>query len=390
MSERLTILFEKHLADTLTREERIEFMGLLLQPGMKAGIDQLMETAWQQTGMEQGLPEHKKQLLLQQVKQDAPVITLYPRRQTWNRWMAAASILILISLGAYFMLVDTKKTTTVDGPVATTEVPAPAVNRAMISLSNGQVVYLDSMQNGTVLNTNGFTIIKTADGRIEYKGQTNEIIYNTLTNPRGSKVIDMTMSDGSHVWLNAGSSVRYPVVFAGNERKVEVNGEAYFEIAHNAARPFIVSKGAMNVQVLGTHFNINAYDDETNIKVTLLEGSVKVTTSQSATGSVQSLVLKPGQQALVDRSAIQQINPNLEEVMAWKNGFFHFDRADIPTVMRQLARWYDLEINYKGAIPKREFGGEMQKDLPLSSLLRLLEKSNIRVNLAGKKLTVLP
>jgi ferric-dicitrate binding protein FerR (iron transport regulator) len=200
----------------------------------------------------------------------------------------------------------------------------------------------------------------------------------------GSKVIDMTLSDGSRIWLNAGSSITYPVTFVGNDRNVEINGEVYFEVAHNANMPFHVRHGAMDVQVLGTHFNINAYDDEPSVKVTLLEGSVKV-------GNNMGLVtIKPGEQANIASNQLPHTsgNINLEQVMAWKNGLFSFTGADLTTVMRQLARWYNIQVKYEGQIPARKFSGEITHDLTLSQLMNGLQSLGIQFSIEGRTMTV--
>ncbi|HET6996597.1 MAG TPA: FecR domain-containing protein, partial [Chitinophagaceae bacterium] len=239
---------------------------------------------------------------------------------------------------------------------------------------------------------NNVNLIKKADCEIVYDdsrltAHDSPLTYNTLTNPRGSKVIDMTLSDGSKVWLNAGSSVKYPVTFIGKDRKVEITGEAYFEVTHDPGRPFVVSKGLISVTVLGTHFNVNAYDDEADIKVTLLEGSVKV----SELTTHHSQLIKPGEQGIAMNNGELTVknDVDMEQVMAWKNGRFQFNEADLQTVLRQVARWYDVEIVYEGDVPTRQFGGKMQKELNLSEILKILEKNNVHFRIDGKKLIVL-
>lgn len=304
------------------------------------------------------------------------------------RIAVAASIILLLGIGAYFMLFNrsTKPTEIVKTPTEANDVKAPEANRAMIVLANGQQVYLDSANSGELAMQGNVKLVKLADGQISYSGNATEVTFNTLTNPRGSKVIDMTLADGSHVWLNAGSSVTYPVAFVGNERKVSITGEAYFEVTHDVAKPFIVSKGETSVQVLGTHFNVNAYDDEDNIKVTLLEGSVK-----TSIGNSQSVVLKAGQQSQVS-SIIKVVNDaNLDEVMAWKNGKFIFGaNADIQTIMRQIARWYDVNVVYDGAVPKQRFGGEMPRTTNLSQVMEILKTSGVKFTIEGRKVTIRP
>lgn len=313
------------------------------------------------------------------------------RRMNWIRMAVAASVLIAISIGAFFVFnqknIEPSSIVKNQPPI---DIKAPAINRAMITLANGQKIFLDSAGNGSLAMQGNVQVVKLANGQIGYQvGEgkvTTEIIYNTLSNPRGSKVISMVLSDGSRVWLNAGSSLTYPVAFAGKERKVSITGEAYFEIAHDAFKPFYVSKGAMNVRVLGTHFNINCYEDEDAIKVTLLEGLVNVTVLG------QSAKLKPGEQARINASHQVQTarDVNIDEVMAWKNGLFSFDEVGIKEVMRQLARWYDVDVMYEGIIPQQKFGGDIQRTLSLSQVLEVLEKSGVRFRTEERKIIVLP
>jgi ferric-dicitrate binding protein FerR (iron transport regulator) len=254
----------------------------------------------------------------------------------------------------------------------------------MITLADGSTIYLDSVGGGTLAVQNDVQVMKTAEGKVVYTGATTgngEIVYNTLFNPRGSKVIDMQLSDGSHVWLNAGSSIRYPVAFIGKERVVEINGEAYFEVARlersnakNAKQaqrtqsenmPFIVKKGDVSVTVLGTHFNVNAYDDEESLKVTLLEGSVAVKRASTM------VKLTPGQQAIAASGKLQVASSvDVDEVMAWKNGKFVFNKTNVQTTMRQIARWYDVDIEYKDNV-KGFFSGGISRLENASQLLKM-------------------
>jgi transmembrane sensor len=334
----------------------------------------------------------------------APVIPLYKR--TFVRLATAAVILIAaLTMILYLSKEYEHQPTMAKAPV---DVPAPQSTKAVITLADGSQVVLDSATNGHLAMQGNIKLVKLADGQIAYQTATGEVLkeiqYNTLYNPRGSRVIDMTLADGSRVWLNAGSSVTYPVAFVENERKVTIAGEAYFEIVHNPKKPFKVSKGSMQVTVLGTHFNVNAYDDEENIKVTLMEGSVHVMSNLSSpqggttTNPAQvrrqfpGVTLSPGQQATVTPGQVISIikDADLDAALAWKNGRFSFNRADIKTVMRELARWYDLEVVYEGKPTTDLFGGDIQRDLPLSKTLDFLEKSQVLFELQGKKLIVKP
>jgi ferric-dicitrate binding protein FerR (iron transport regulator) len=270
-----------------------------------------------------------------------------------------------------------------------TDIAAPTGNRATITLADGTKVFLDSAGKGQLAQQGTIKLIKLANGKIAYQpvdnGRGQSIAYNTLSNPRGSKVIDMQLSDGSHVWLNAGSSITYPVAFIGSDRRVELEGEGYFEVAKDAKRKFIVTANGVSTEVLGTHFNVNAFkDDGDDIKITLLEGSVKINNGNA------SGLLKPGQQALVAKEVKIVSDVDLHLVMAWKNGYFQFDKASLQNVMKQISRWYDVDVVYEGYNQPREFAGEIQRDLSLSEVLKILEKNKVHFRIEGKKLRVMP
>lgn len=307
------------------------------------------------------------------------IVPLY--RRSWFRVAVAASVLFIVGL-TYWLGFFTKQpdepTDEIVQVQKVNDIEAPKVTKATITLADGNTVAVDSL---TTIAQSNVQLSKTADGKIVYSGNADEVVYNTLTNPRGSKVIDMTLSDGTHVWLNAGSSVTYPVAFTGNERKVTITGEAYFEVAHNAAMPFSVSKGETMITVLGTHFNINAYDDETDIKVTLLEGAVKVNNGNSEG------ILQPGQQAQVSSHIKMIDDADIEQAMAWKNGRFYFNNTDIKTIMRQVSRWYNVEIVYEGEPVETLLGGVVSRKENVSQLLKILEATGkARFTIDGEKI----
>lgn len=315
----------------------------------------------------------------------------------WYQAAAAVAVLAILSAGAYFTFFKKSIDPSLADAALFQDIKAPQTNRATLTLSNGQSIYLDSMAKGALADQAGVNVLKLTDGRIIYKGSASEELYNILTNPRGSKVIDMILADGTHIWLNSGSSIRYPAAFVGNERKVSVvGGEVYFEVAHDAKRPFKVMlpsfKGARGgeIQVLGTRFNVNAYDDENEIKTTLLEGSVLLNLSSSS-GIKQGARLKPGQQARLAEKLMIADDENVEEVMAWKNDRFDFgEKADIATVMRQLSRWYDIEVRYAGKISSH-FGGAISRQVDVSAVLKLLEATGgVKFRIEGRIVTVMP
>lgn len=406
MAERLTILFDKHLRGSLTADEHVELMGLFLEPALQPQLQILVGAAWNKTGEEEDMPEETRQTLFQGILGNAnlkkeneeaagearqvQVIQIEPVSRTrigWKRWIVAASIAGLLGVGSYLTFFNNKEPKP-ETPVALapTDVQAPTSSKAMITLANGQRVYLDSVANGELAMQGNVRLVKSGDGRITYETAatvvTTEVQYNTLSNPRGSKVIDMTLADGSRVWLNAGSSVTYPITFTERERKVTMTGEAYFEIMHDPSRPFKVSKGQMEVEVLGTHFNVNAYDDEPTLKVTLLEGSVKVKDGSN------SKVIKPGQQ--VDNNLKIYNDVDLEQIMAWKNGVFKFSRTDLKIIMREIGRWYDMNINYEGNIPMQFYNVDVPRTVNVSEVLKGLEYTGAHFTIEGKKITVRP
>ncbi len=314
-----------------------------------------------------------------------------------RRFLIAASVIAILGIGAYFIWMSNKPVTDSKPKeiVKSTDVKAPEINRATITLSDGSNVYLDSAGNGSLAQQGKIDIRKLSDGKIAYRDlpdvsqltpDSSQLLYNTLTNPRGSSVVDITLSDGSRVWLNAESSIRYPVVFTGGERKVSITGEAYFEVAHDKKHPFHVTKGETSVAVLGTHFNINSYADDGNLKVTLLEGSVIV----NSLASKSVVLLKPGEQAQVKGSLPISIDhsPDLEQVLAWKNGFFKMNNADIAAIMRQLARWYDINIEYDNGVPDGHISGKIPMNTNLSNALKVFEYSGVRFTIDGRKLIV--
>jgi ferric-dicitrate binding protein FerR (iron transport regulator) len=212
-----------------------------------------------------------------------------------------------------------------------------------------------------------------------------------LFNPRGSKVISLTLSDGTKVWLNSESSLRYPASFAPSalNREVEITGEAYFEVKHNSKQPFKVHlPNGFVIEDIGTAFNVNAYSDESDIKTTLIEGSVRIANSDQ-----RSAILKPGQQAILNQAnpKITQIEVqtiDVDPVIAWKTGWFDFDNITLPTIMRQLSRWYDIDVVYESTPTSDTYGGRISKDLPLSNVLHSLEVNGAKFKIEGKRITV--
>jgi transmembrane sensor len=334
--------------------------------------------------------------------------TAAPAKQAPVKWIttgrvaAAAIVLMLLSATGYW-LVHQRSTTAVvqkkEAPQPVNDI-APGSNKAVLTLADGRAMVLDSTGTGVLTQQGNTNIVKLNDGQVTYQTNGNakaaQVYYNTLTTPRGGQY-RLTLPDGTQVWLNAASSIRYPTVFTGNERKVDITGEAYFEVTKNAAMPFKVATRNMEVEVIGTHFNINAYDDEDVTKTTLLEGKVKVRQWPMVNGQLKTeneALLKPGEQAVLSRTHSPLTidhSPDLEEVMAWKNGYFSFTDASITAIMRQAARWYNVEVVYEGNMSDEYFSGQLPRSENISALLKFLELTKtVKCRIQDKKIIIRP
>jgi transmembrane sensor len=309
----------------------------------------------------------------------------------WPRIAAAAAVLLVVGLGVFFY---NYYTNTLRHPDAGQDLGLaghdlnPGSNKAYLILSNGKRVSLTDAANGAIAKEAGVEITKTADGKVVYAPRHPEFssgsrtgysdVLNTIETPKGGQY-QVRLPDGSKVWLNAASKLIYPVSFIGRgQREVTLSGEAYFEIAKDKSHPFHVKTLKQDVEVLGTHFNINSYADEPNTKTTLLEGSVKV----------NDAILKPGQQSVLAGGKIKVIPADLEEAVAWKNGLFRFENADLPTVMRQIARWYDVDIVYPAQIPAGTFTGEVYRNMTASKVLDGIGFTGVKFKIEGKKIII--
>jgi len=306
----------------------------------------------------------------------------YRKVTTKSYWWAAAATLLLLGGGAIWLMRAEQKQ-----PVNLVQhnVLEPGGSKAVLTLANGRQVILDDQHND--INTQDEAkITRTDSGTITYASTAGETLYHTLSTPRGGQ-FHVTLPDGSGVWLNAASSLRYPTSFAGKERKVELSGEAYFEIAPDASRPFTVKAEKLETQVLGTAFNIMAYADENAIRATLINGSVKVKAGDA------NMLLEPGVQASISTggSTFQTSHPDLTEVLAWKNGQFHFVHANIKDVMRQLERWYDIKVSYAGNVENIGFEGILSRKVTAQQLLETMEATGeVHFDIKGDQVQVIP
>jgi len=386
--ERIHELIDKYAANTATVAEQNELAQLLeLSEGDDEAISYLLRLLQQTTP----LPEHSEarwQAIRAAIGHTVPATRVRKRSMVF-RWTAAAAIIAGITTWYLFLPKATLKTQ--PASMAVPHDRPPGGNVAMLTLSDGSIIALDSARTGPLTQQGNTKIAKLNNGQLAYKTLNEKptaLLYNTLTTPRGGQY-RLILPDGTGVWLNAASSITYPTAFAGDERVVRITGEVYFEVQKDPTHPFKVTfnpgADSGSVEVLGTHFNINAYSDEATVKTTLLEGSVRVV-SKAAT------LLKPGQQAQLDNTGHAAVfaDVDLDEVIAWKNGRFHFEDADIRTVMRQIARWYDVEVAFEGKITTEKFVGDIPRNSRLTEVFKILELSNVHFKVEDKKVTVIP
>lgn len=306
----------------------------------------------------------------------------------WMRIAAAAAAIMLLAGGAWYFWKPVKVTDHPDDQIAALNIPA-GKQGAVLTLSDGSQVVLDSITGGVVAQQGG-TSITLQNGLLEYNPEKNAeqpVVFNTMSTPR-ARQFQMMLPDGTRVWLNAASSIRFPARFTGNSREVAITGEVYFEVAKNDKAPFRVQVSDIaTIDVLGTHFNVNAYETTGGISTTLLDGKVKV----SGNSIQETMVLKPGQQAILDQQQIRLLkNVNTDQVMAWKNGVFNFEGITLEDFMKEVGRWYDVEVTVSKGVPQIEFQGEMSRDISLKDLMSSLEKFGVRYRMEGKQLIILP
>lgn len=414
---RLQYLLLRYYNNTASDVELDELMELVQQPGNEHIIKQVMEETWAQQGhpkpvFSAATSEVMLHTVLQAGAQSIPAGYTGTRtgRTGWRYRLAAAAILLLlVSVGWWALLYKPLRqpATVKKEPVSAPHDIQPGSNKAILQLADGSTIVLNNTGKRSLARQGNVQVVQSDSGKLEYlaNGHSKPAFntYNTLITPRGGQ-FQVVLPDGTKVWLNAASSIRYPTVFNESERRVEVSGEVYFEVAHLTAPPargggkvpFIVSvhplaEGGRNseVEVLGTHFNINAYDDEPTIKTTLLEGAVKINCGN------RNALLQPSQQASYSNDDPQNNTPirviphvNVEDVVAWKNGFFQYKSVDLPSVMRQVARWYDLNIVYAGNIPTDRFTGKIPRSVSIARLLKWLEWSDIHFKIEGKTMIV--
>lgn len=388
--EKIVDLVIQHLAGTLTdagREELEAWMNasdenremvseFFDEPRVKAELQHLFEVkdrVWEKIGERTG----------------GKVV-----RMTGNRkwWLYAASIALLVTSAAVFLLYDRQPAAV--APVAghqepPADVPTPAHTNAYITLGNGKKVYIDSVQNGNRLLPGGQPGQKVGNDRIAFNGAPgSRPELQRITVPEGSKPLQVVLPDGSRLWLNVASTASFHVPFDAKERAVAITGEAYFEVAHEASRPFTVKSRGQVIKVLGTAFNVNSYENESTIKTTLVKGNIQL--SQTASGATK--ILSAGQQATATPGGDIHLEPDadVDEALAWKQNVFQFKNEELRSIMRQIGRWYGVEVRYADGVPERFFTANISRDKSLSTVLKIMELNDIHFRLEGKTLTVMP
>ncbi len=375
----LTRLTEKYIAGTASGEERLELESWYSEQLAKNNLED-------ETQIDEAEHVVVGEKIWNNINQQIEGQEQTKPRSYFYRWAVAASIIAVLGFGWYLL----SKITVNKNVNNVAAVIKPGGNKAFLTLANGTKIDLDQAVNGTIANQEGIKITKAADGQLVYtivEAKTGQQVtgYNTISTPAGGQY-QVTLPDGTKVWLNALSSLKYPTAFTGKYRTVALTGEGYFEVAKNKNKPFKLQTAKQEISVLGTHFNVSAYADEPEIKTTLVEGGVAVKNfSPLATG-----VLKPGQQAIFHGTGFEINKVDVEEYIAWKNGFFMFNNEGIKEAMQKLARWYDVEIEYVGNFDGIYFGGSFSKHNNLQETLKILESTDkFKFKIEGRRIKII-
>lgn len=390
---RLRYLFDRYYSKTATQQERDELFAIINDGAGDEELSLLIRQAWDDLKPTTPLFNAGKTnaMLSKILGADAPQKDSKTNKNIilWAKISTAAVLLLFVGFGLYVRHNPHKKVQTqlvkVKRPLHDA---LPGGNKAVLTLANGKTIILDNAENGTLAQQGSTLIKKTADGQLIYNtaalaDKKAAPAINIITTPRGGQY-QVILPDGTKVWLNSASSLSFPTYFTGTARQVEITGEAYFEVTKNPAMPFKVKTNRADIEVLGTHFNVMAYDDETVMKTTLLEGAVNIT-SGSFTAT-----LKPGQQAQINRSGQNKVlnDVDVDDETAWKNGIFQFKDAGIDVILRQASRWYDVDITYKKGVPAREFNGRISRNVKASELLNMLKYAGVDLKIEGKDIIV--
>lgn len=392
--QHIRALFEKLIRGTITAPEREE-LSELVETFPNDDIVSVLEAIAVDTPAESDFGGEDWEPAIQSIVKHGAEKKPAPVRRMWYRtgWVKYAAVIIVLVISAV-LIVKNRHIKEQDKVAKVQEDVLPGKEGATLTQADGTIIKLDSLGDG-IVSLQGGRQASIINGRLVYNQASNAtsvVGLNTVTTPYGRQ-FQVVLPDGTAVWLNSGSSIRFPSAFTGSEREVVVTGEAYLEVVQNTAMPFRVNvNDKVKIAVLGTHFNVNAYDNEQAITTTLLEGRVKV----EGQSSDQAVVLKPLQQAAVATEAgkngtltVRTVNAaTIHKVVAWKNGLFDFEGASLAEVMRQLERWYDIQVVYEQGMPNVELEGEMTKGVTLNGLLTVLRELGVHCRLDGRKLIV--
>lgn len=388
-SARLNYLMQAYAERRITRQELDELLELT-QLEQRGEIDEkLMQIRWHNMVTDEN-EEIEHQRIFENITADRRYLetTGTIRIHRWKKLFAyAAAVLVLFGIGITIHITQKYKEQSILASALSKNNIQPGGKKAVLTLSDGSTVSLEMASIGKLSFADNLEIGH-KPGQLSYHevGANHENVINTVTTPKGGEY-ELILQDGTKVWLNAGSKITYPVVFNGNDRRVFISGEAYFEVAKNPKKPFIVEADGTQVRVLGTHFNVSAYKDDGFVKTTLIEGGVKV----SYQG--KSALLKPNQESISGKSAngITLADVDTEQALAWKNGYFMFKNEDIHSVMTKVARWYDLELFYQGDFKGKTFGGTLSRFGNIKDLLKTIELTqDVHFSIQGRRVTVMP
>jgi transmembrane sensor len=416
---RYRFLLEKYLREECTSSEVKELFGLLRERGADRIVLNNMQEAFKQAfKTEEPIPEEISDRIWAKLKTDMEPVPVVPVRSSFKKWLKVAAAVIVVTLSVYLYKQYNYHEAALQ-PVVNKTRPVntditPGGNKALLTLADGKQIVLENAKSGLLARQGNMDVNKQEDALIYNVSQKTgpsplatdhslltTPVYNTISIPRGGHY-RVVLPDGSKVWLNASSSLRFPMVFSGVERNVELWGEAYFEVEKDKNRPFIVTaindhrsngvgRNNMRIEVLGTHFNVMAYDDEPDMRVTLLEGKVNVSRTDSRLTTIDSRLLLPGQQALLNKDDKLSVSAgDTEGAVAWKNGYFKFSHENIRSVMNKISRWYDVDIAYKGKVPEKALWGTVSRFENVSDVLDMLASTGIiHFQLEGRKIIVM-
>lgn len=409
MQDRLKYLLNQYASRMASSSEEQELFEIIRTSQHDYQIKEIILAMMQQDEPNTEIEKEQWEPVLQKVLgheltnnyDHSPVYTI-PKHQsavTWylKKWVIAASVLAVV-FAAWYVLVLLKNhqasplTTIQDRGRKPGNTIPPGRNQATLTLVDGSDINLDTVKNGSLTTRGSIKIIKSINGELSYRTDQQHSAstgYNIISIPRGGKY-ELVLSDGSRVWLNSASSLKFPTSFNGKVRHVILTGEGYFEVAKNASMPFQVTVNDMRVEVLGTHFNINAYNDEKSIATTLLEGSVKLRKGMQENSDAHTVILKPGERANLANDGRFKIDPSadMEQAVAWKDNNFEFNNDVIPVIMRQISRWYDIDVDYKGSIPARRLTGKFSRNVSLNQLIEMLEYTGMNMKIVDKKIVI--